>query len=142
MWYLVVRSRGRVVAHRAARITGAEVLDAPFVRPEGFDLAAFWAGWTAEFENSFGRLPVTVTLTRAGLDTLPEVLGQPAAADPEADADGRYTLVLYFDSPSVARWRILGLGADAEVVEPDDIRADVAETARLTAARYPPAAGR
>lgn len=138
VWYLVVRSSRGIRAHRASRITRADMLPEPFIRPAGFDLADYWARWTTEFEESLDRLPVTVRLTTAGLAALPEVLGDTtsgarATPDPE---DGWHRLVLHFDSPLAARRRLLGFGPDAEVLEPADVRADLAESARGTAARY------
>ncbi|MDF3145839.1 MULTISPECIES: WYL domain-containing protein [unclassified Streptomyces] len=113
-------------------------------RPAGFDRAEFWTRWTAEFEASLDQLPVTVRLTAAGrrasLAALPEVLGDTTSAaratpDPEP---GRHRLVLHFDSPTAAIRRLLGFGPDAEVLEPPQVRAQLAETAAKTAARYDP----
>ncbi|MGW2517852.1 helix-turn-helix transcriptional regulator [Streptomyces sp. NPDC001617] len=138
VWYLVARSDDEIRAHRASRITAAERLPATFTRPADFDLAAFWADWTAEFESSLDQLPVTVRLTTAGLAALPEVLGDATAAtrahpDPE---DGWHRLTLHFDSSRAACRRLLGFGPDAEVLEPADVRRELAKWARRTAARY------
>jgi HTH domain/WYL domain len=43
---------------RAGRVSTARVLPEPFERPAGFELAAFWARWSAEFEASRPRLQV------------------------------------------------------------------------------------
>lgn len=138
VWYVVVRSSRGTRAHRVSRITRAELLPESFLRPADFDLADYWTRWTAEFEESLDGLPVTVRLTTAGLAALPEVPGDTtsgarATPDPE---DGWHRLVLHFDSPLAARRRLLGFGPDAEVLEPADVRADLAESARRTAVRY------
>ncbi len=140
VWYLVARSHRGIRAHRAGRITRAEPLPGSVTRPEGFDLAGFWTRWTAEFEASLDQLPVTVRLTTAGLAALPEVLGDTTSAaratpDPEP---GWHRLVLHFDNPTAATRRLLGFGPNAEVVEPPEVRAQLAETAARTAARYHP----
>ncbi|MET7733187.1 transcriptional regulator [Streptomyces sp. NPDC005402] len=139
VWYLIVRSDRGIRAHRASRITEAELLPESFTRPADFDLSAYWARWTAEFEASLDQLPVTVRLTPAGLAALPQVLGDTASAaratvDP--DEPGRHRLILHFDDRQAACRRLLGFGPDAEVLEPADVRAELAETARRTAARY------
>ncbi|WP_030598419.1 helix-turn-helix transcriptional regulator [Streptomyces fulvoviolaceus] len=138
VWYLVVRSDRGVRAHRASRITEAEILAEPFTRPADFDLADHWARWTAEFESSLDQLPVTVRLTTEALAALPEILGDTTSAaratpDPE---DGWHRLLLHFDSPRAACRRLLGFGPDAEVLEPPEVRLELAEAARRTAARY------
>ncbi|MDH6566293.1 putative DNA-binding transcriptional regulator YafY [Streptomyces sp. SAI-117] len=139
VWYLVVRSDRGVRTHRASRITDAELLAESFDRPADFDLAAHWARWTAEFEASLDRLPVTVRLTAAGLAALPQVLGDTGSAA-RATADpaepGRYRLVLHFDDREAACRRLLGFGPDAEVLEPVDVREQLADMAHRTAARY------
>ncbi|WP_406222608.1 helix-turn-helix transcriptional regulator [Streptomyces canus] len=139
VWYLVVRSDRGIRAHRASRITEAELLPETFTRPADFDLQAHWARWTAEFEASLDQLPVTVRLSTAGLAALPQVLGDTesaARAVPDPEEPGRYRLVLHFDDRRTACRRLLGFGPDAEVLEPADVRRELAETARRTAARY------
>ncbi|MET7686725.1 WYL domain-containing protein [Streptomyces sp. NPDC005483] len=143
VWYLVVRSDRGIRAHRASRITAAELLPDAFTRPDDFDLPAYWARWTAEFEASLDRLPVTVRLTEAGLAALAQVLGDAGAgarAVPDPEQPGWYRLVLHFDDRTAACRRLLGFGPDAEVLEPADVRRELAATARRTAARYRDAA--
>ncbi|MET8076370.1 WYL domain-containing protein [Streptomyces sp. NPDC005303] len=144
IWYLVVRSARGVLAHRASRITAAELLPEPFVRPTDFDLSAYWGRWTAEFEASLDRLAVTVRLTPAGLAALPQVLGDTesaARATVDPDEPGRHRLMLHFDDRQAACRRLLGFGPDAEVLEPADVREELAATARRTAAVYRDAPG-
>src|SRR5690349_9481592 len=57
-WYLVARSGARasgtragggdVRVYRVGRVSAARVLAEPAERPDGFELAAFWAHWSAE----------------------------------------------------------------------------------------------
>ncbi|MFE3031505.1 helix-turn-helix transcriptional regulator [Streptomyces canus] len=139
VWYLVVRSDRGIRAHRASRITEAELLPETFTRPADFDLAAHWARWATEFEASLDRLPVTVRLSAAGLAALPQVLGDTesaARAIPDTHEPGWHRLVLHFDDRQAACRRLLGFGPDAEVLEPGDVRRELAQAARRTAARY------
>ncbi|MFE3849666.1 helix-turn-helix transcriptional regulator [Streptomyces griseorubiginosus] len=139
VWYLVARTDRGIRTHRASRITAAELLPESFARPEGFDLSAHWAAWTAEFEASLDQLAVTVRVSAAGLAALPQVLGDTASAacaTPDPEAPDCHRLVLRFDDRKAACRRLLGFGPDAEVLEPADVRQELAETARRTAARY------
>ncbi|MFK4100450.1 helix-turn-helix transcriptional regulator [Streptomyces sp. NPDC019531] len=139
VWYLVARSDRGVRAHRASRITETDLLPEPFTRPTDFDLAAYWARWTAEFEASLDQFPVAVRLTTAGLAVLPQVLGDTesaARATPDPERPGRHRLVLHFDDRRTACRRLLGFGPDVEVLEPADVREGLAATARSTADLY------
>jgi len=59
IWYLVARSgagaSGAVRVYRAGRVSAVQVLAESVERPAGFELAAFWAHWSAEFEASRPR---------------------------------------------------------------------------------------
>ena len=52
------------------------------------------------------------------------------------DGNGWRVIELTFESPAAARTRILGLGPEAEVVEPNDIRKAVRAAATATATLY------
>ena len=91
VWYLVARSgNGEVRVFRAGRIRSARLRSEPCSRPDGFDLAGFWARWSAEFEASRPRLAVTLRASPAALAAFGEVFGpaiQPvlaAARPPES----------------------------------------------------------
>ena len=71
---------------RAGRVSAARVLAEPFGRPAGFELAAFWTRWSAEFEASRPRLEVRLAASPRALDAFGEVFG-PAAA-PALEASG------------------------------------------------------
>ena len=62
-WYLVAycsahSGAGDIRVFRAGRVSAAWVLAEPAERPAGFELAVFWARWSAEFEASRPRLPL------------------------------------------------------------------------------------
>jgi predicted DNA-binding transcriptional regulator YafY len=139
-WYLVAQTNNRTAVYRADRVHDVVVLDEPFLRPEGFDLAEFWHEWSTDFESSRPRLAVTVRIHPDLWDVLPEVLGEAvrlrmeAAAPP--DPDGWRQIELTFESQAAARTRILGLGPEAEVLAPERIRQDVVRAAARTVALY------
>lgn len=139
-WYLVAQSKCRVAVYRVDRIEGAELLPDPFVRPGSFDLATFWTDWSREFETSRPSLAVKVRIHPRLWDALPEIFGEAVGARMDAgsapDGNGLRIIELTFESPAAARTRILGLGPEAEVVEPNEIRAAVRTAAAATAALY------
>ena len=72
---------------RAGRVSAARVLAEPFERPAGFELAAFWARWSADFEASRPRLQVRLAASAEALAAFGEVFG--AAAGPALEAADR-----------------------------------------------------
>jgi predicted DNA-binding transcriptional regulator YafY len=110
-WYLVARRSAGMRVYRVSRIASARALEETFERPEGFELAAFWSEWSRAFEESLPRVEVKV---RSG--------------------DGERTLV--FESLVEAHRSMLRAGTRFEVLEPAELRARVADTARELAAMY------
>jgi predicted DNA-binding transcriptional regulator YafY len=142
-WYLVARSRERTTAYRVANILEAEVLDSPAERPAEFDLAAYWQEWTERYEQSVYRAMATVRMTATALDWMgfvfpPEMsrVARQSAGPP--DADGWVVTTVPIESIKHGHIELLKLGAEAEVLEPAELRERFAETARGLAATYLP----
>ncbi|MCI2236982.1 WYL domain-containing protein [Paenibacillus sp. TRM 82003] len=135
VWYLVASSQGRVRTYRVARVRGAELLPGRFERPRGFDLAAWWAASSAQFERSLGGVVVTARLSARGWRALPSVLGEQVAAEAlagagEPDAAGWWTARFTLEEPAVAAGQLLALGADVVVLGPARVREELAGLAR------------
>jgi predicted DNA-binding transcriptional regulator YafY len=139
-WYLVAQSQHQIAVYRVDRVVDAELLPERFARPARFQLATFWTEWSREFESSRPSLAVKVRIHPRLWDALPEIFGEPVGARMDAgsapDATGWRIIELTFESPAAARTRILGLGPEAEVVEPDELREAVRTAAAATAALY------
>jgi len=146
LWYLVAAPAGRgddrpaVRVFRVARIASARPLAEPFERPAGFELAAFWRQWSAEFEASRPRLPVTLRASPRALAILGEVFGQAAgpalAAALPPDEHGWRVLTLSFEHERAAAHRLAGFGDQVEVLAPPSVRAGLVATARRILGRY------
>lgn len=140
VWHLIYSYGGRVRARRTSDVVDAHGSDEIFARPPDFDLAAFWQAECAEREAN--RLPflTRVRLRPALIPQLPRYFGERAGdllaeAEP-ADAEGWITASLPFESFEVARERILGFGAAAEVLAPEALRRSVADFAAQVLSRY------
>lgn len=70
VWYLVAAVEGEMRTYRVSRVQDARVTDQPCVRPEGFDLAAYWEESCARFKAGLPRYPATVRVTP---DILPQI---------------------------------------------------------------------
>jgi predicted DNA-binding transcriptional regulator YafY len=134
-WYLVaLPGTGEVRVFRAGRVSGARVLPEPFERPADFELAAFWARWSAEFEASRPRLQVTLVASPQALAVFPEVFGLAVMSALEAAAppgeDGWRVVTLSFEHEPAAVHRLAGFGGQVEVLDPPAVRAGLLATAR------------
>jgi len=144
LWYLVaasgVQDRPGIRVFRVARIASARPLAEPFERPAGFELAAFWRQWSAEFEASRPRLPVTLRASPEALSILGEVFGQGAgpalAAARPPDEHGWRVLTLSFEHERAAVHRLAGFADQVEVLAPPSVRAGLVATARQILGRY------
>jgi len=138
-WYLVAEARD-VRVFRAGRVFCARVLAEPFGRPTGFELAAFWARWSAEFEASRPRLEVRLAASPRALDAFGEVFGPAAAPALEAAGppaqDGRRVVTLSFEHERAAVHRLAGFGDQVEVLDPPSVRAALLATAHEILGRY------
>jgi len=136
VWYLVGDVDGERRTYRASRIREAEVLQQPVRRPDGFDLATYWAGSRAEFEARLPRFDAALLLTPDALARLRGGWWRYARLVEEAppDADGRVRCVVRGDTLEVVRDLVLGLGPHAEVVEPAELHAAVVASLRASLA--------
>jgi len=140
LWYLVARVGGDLRVYRVSRVAEVRVSEVEFARDPAFDLAAFWSKWSSDFEDGLAALPVTVRIAPAALPRV-ERLGDPftrAPADPPPtlDAFGWTRRVLVFEKLEYARAQLAGFGAEVEVIEPAELRAQLAAAARALAELY------
>ncbi|MEU4625845.1 WYL domain-containing protein [Actinoplanes sp. NPDC023801] len=127
VWYFLARVSEEIRTYRVATILDITVLDETFERPEGFDLAAAWNQWAADFERRLHRDEATVRLSPAGLDRIPYLMTRAMArnvrdAVGEPGPDGWTTVTLPTESVRHAHAEFLRLGADVEVLGPPELR--------------------
>ena len=131
VWYLVARAPdGEVRSYRVSRVVSARVSEEPCERPEGFDLAAFWAGSVERFKSHAPSFRATFRAHKSVLHLLPyagrfsrvESLG-------EADAEGWATVSMRFQFEEDAAGLALGFGTRVEAVEPEDLREKILKMA-------------
>jgi predicted DNA-binding transcriptional regulator YafY len=147
IWYLVAAAAGRdqPTVYRAGRVVSALVLVDTFARPPGFDLAAFWADWSASFQSSRPKVEVRLRASAAALAAFPEVFGdvgrQVVGAAGPPDAAGFSTVTLTFEHETAAVQRLAGFGGQVEVLSPASVRTRLVATARQLLEVYasPPA---
>jgi predicted DNA-binding transcriptional regulator YafY len=125
-WYLVARRSVGMRVYRVSRVAAARTLDESFERPAEFELVSFWEEWSRNFEQGRPRVEVTLRVSEG----VRRFLGD----DQRVEPGGR--VVVGFENLGAAYRELLRFGADAEVLEPAELRERVAATAAATAALY------
>ncbi|GAB2667183.1 helix-turn-helix transcriptional regulator [Nocardia goodfellowii] len=140
-WYLVARHRADIRAYRVSRIVTAEQIEETFTRPEHFDLAAHWVEAQEEFAQSMLRVRAHCRI-RADQVRLLRLSFEPAAVTAamasmsEPDAQGWVRVDLASESYPVLLHSILPLGAGAEILDPPELRAQLAAIVSAMADNY------
>jgi predicted DNA-binding transcriptional regulator YafY len=136
----VKQARRQMQTYRISRIQSAQILDEQFERPEWFDLHSFWETWCRDFEESLPRYTATIRAAPNVTALMPRLYGEGVRSLIEnaspPDEDGWVTLSLIFDSFEGACASVLGLGGDAEVIGPPELRDAVTSMAREVLERY------
>ncbi|WP_127504478.1 helix-turn-helix transcriptional regulator [Actinoplanes solisilvae] len=142
-WYLVAATATRTTAYRVSNILDAELLDEPAERPGDFELAGFWRDWTERYERSVYTATATVRMTAAALERMgyvfpPEMSRVARAEAGEPDETGWLVTRVPIESVRHGHIELLKLGAEAEVLDPPELRECFVATARGLASTYLP----
>ncbi|RSM84278.1 YafY family transcriptional regulator [Kibdelosporangium aridum] len=125
-WYLIAASKGEPRTYRVSRILALEPTEEKFDRPKDFDLAKYWEASAERVQDTLWRGEATVRLSPTGrkmVFLLGPVVGRALRDhEPEPDEDGWITVTVPIETNMHALHAILQLGADAEVLEPQELR--------------------
>ena len=147
VWYLVARAGGASAGkgaalrtYRLSNILALTIAEEGFQRPKEFDLAVWWQASTRRFESELYQGSAALRVSPAGLKQL-RTLGAALAdaADASAgrpDARGWRRVSIPIESVSHAAGLVLRLGAEAQVVEPAELRQALLDRLDAIAAVY------
>jgi predicted DNA-binding transcriptional regulator YafY len=122
-WYLVAETAKGARTFRVSRIEAARVLDKPCRRPPQFDLEEYWRASTERFLEMRQKTEVTLRLeVRAAAPIRRWIM----VLEEVESRDGWETLRVQFSHPDEAFFVVLGMGAHAQVLEPESLRGRVA----------------
>lgn len=141
VWYLVGRKPGgQTRNYRISRFKQLALTDSHFERDLNFDLAAYWKTSCEFFEKRsaemFPPYPAMVRIHPKAFWYFPGYMNGRYEEIGAPDGNGWLTLRVVFESLGDARMRLLGLGADVQVLEPTELHNTVIEMARAIVACY------
>lgn len=120
-WYLVARRNGEFRTYRVSRFQEVQVLEQRFARQAGFDLQGYWRSSVDTLMQSLLRYRYTLRIRQEQQDFVRRyATGSLEALTPAQD--GWYTAEFVAEEREAALMLVMGLGLDAEVLAPDDLR--------------------
>jgi predicted DNA-binding transcriptional regulator YafY len=140
LWYMVAQSEGQPRTYRLEAVRALALTDATFVRPKDFDLAAYWAASTAQFEKDVyvGRAEIRASATGISrLKDLNATYRTAIEANAEQPAAGGWVMMsLPIEETAWTARLFTRIGAEMEVLSPPELRAEMARIAREMSALY------
>jgi predicted DNA-binding transcriptional regulator YafY len=135
VWYLVGDTEAGMRTFRVDRVRSVASTGEPVVRPEGFDLAEAWKLITENVDQL--RTPVRARAVVSGdyVGLCRMLFGSRLRIGPARD-DGRVDVELRGHSVPALAGEIAGLGAGVEVLEPQELRDQLARLGRELTSVY------
>ncbi|MFB9385418.1 helix-turn-helix transcriptional regulator [Pseudonocardia petroleophila] len=134
-WYLVAGTDAGQRTFRIDRVVDAEVTDLVAHRPDGFALARAWERVVEEMEARRGRFTATVVIETRFVPVLRTHFGRHCDAGPPGP-DGRSQVRVGAPTALDLARTLAGWGAAVEVLDPPEVRAELARIGRELAGRY------
>ncbi|WP_102193629.1 helix-turn-helix transcriptional regulator [Microbacterium aurantiacum] len=132
--YLLATVSGADRTYRLSRILHAEELAEIAQRPQQVDLERIWQERSIRFRTGGDQIVVVARVEPARREEL--VSTALAVSSEVADTDGRLRLEMAFQDARHAEWALWQLGTDAEVLEPESVRAALRRRATELARLY------
>jgi predicted DNA-binding transcriptional regulator YafY len=135
VWYLVAGTDAGMRTFRVSRVRSVDRTSDPVVRPADFDLAETWRSVVETMEELRTSVRATVRVDRWASYGLRAQFGTTAVVTRELDND-RVEVEIGAPSATMIAERIAGWGDHAEVVEPEEVRAELTRIGRALVDQY------
>jgi predicted DNA-binding transcriptional regulator YafY len=122
VWYLIARRDDELRTYRVSRFVAVEMLPERFERDPAFNLAQYWHTHATEFVANLPDFAFTLRLNAARLQFLRWYASERYTIRAGSPDEALLTVDLRLSSLEEARMLVLGLGTDAEIIEPDILR--------------------
>lgn len=127
VWYLVAQTQEGLRTYRISRMQDALVLAISFERPTSFNLALYWKQSTAALKEKRQTFLATVALSAESQKTIHRWW-----QTKELSTSGSWPMdwrlfTVAFESYRQAKFVILGLGAQAQLLDPEGLKDEIAQ---------------
>lgn len=130
LWYLLAQHQGELHTYRVARFQHITLLDAHFQRRKDFDLNTYWQTHLQEFKEAVSEYRFTLRLQPDRLSFIRRLVPGRYQVDEVPDAEGWLTVRFDLESLDLAKMLVFGLGQQAVIVEPPELKDAVLSVAR------------
>jgi predicted DNA-binding transcriptional regulator YafY len=134
-WYLVADTDAGLRTFRVDRVRSVAPTGEPVVRPPGFDLADAWRLITDEVDQRRAPVQARAMVAAAIVPWLRAELGTRVRIGPPG-ADGRVEVELRGHSPRALAGELAGFGAAVEILDPVEVREQLARIGVELVDRY------
>lgn len=136
IWYMIAQTEEEIRTYRISRLKDVERLEATFVRPEAFDLAAYWERSVERFKINLPRYPAQVRIASVRWSQfLRERYVKVISSAAVEDTDWTEATV-EFQTLETACEILLGLGRYAQALSPEELRETVYEESKAIVSLY------
>jgi len=139
-WYLISKREDHIGVIRVDQIVEVRSLDETFLRPDGFDLVAFWRSYC---EGELKNRPAYPVMVLVEADKLPwiswslgEMVRLKVLKEQGPDPGGVVSVEMVFEHFYKALKGLLPLGGAVEVIEPAALRCSIKDYAEQILLKY------
>ncbi|HEX2620678.1 MAG TPA: WYL domain-containing protein, partial [Phototrophicaceae bacterium] len=131
LWYLIARREGEFRTYRVSRFYEVRLNGEHFQRQPDFDLPTYWQAHLQEFVETLSDYHFTLQVDPDRLNFLQRLIpGRYQIMEELPDDRSWITIKFQVESPDLARMLVFELGAQAVVLEPQELQTSVLKTAR------------
>lgn len=127
IWYLVAAVENDIRTYRVSRVQKVHSSDRAFLRPENFDLAAFWEESSREFLANLPKYPAILRVHNEAIRHLQAWRWANIQKIEAKDSQGWQIVHVHFEEAEEASAAILACAGMAQVIEPDELKLKVRE---------------
>jgi predicted DNA-binding transcriptional regulator YafY len=122
VWYLLAQHQGELHTYRVARFQRITLLDQHFQRRKDFDLPTYWQTHLQDFKEAVSEYRFTLRLPPDRLGFIRRLVPGRYQVDEVPDAEDWLTVRFDLESMDLAKMLVFGLGRQAEIVEPPELK--------------------
>ncbi|MGB7340864.1 MAG: YafY family protein [Phototrophicaceae bacterium] len=130
VWYLIAMYDGSLRTYRMSRFLKAQILTENFERDPEFDLTQYWENHIAEFVASVPEYAFTLRVNASRIKFLRLYAAGRYTIRDTSDGETKLIVDMLFSSLEEAQMIVLGLGIDADIIEPEILRETVLSQAQ------------